>query len=98
MLDRIAELRQAGRISRNRKGVLVKLCKPQQDQRADLPSIGPDTIRNAHRAGLSGIAVDAGRSLVLDRDQVVSEADRLDLFVIGIDRDETAASDIGVQP
>jgi DUF1009 family protein len=41
MLERVADLRAAGRISTRRRGVLVKLCKPQQDLRADLPSIGP---------------------------------------------------------
>ena len=87
MLERVRQLKDSGRISNKRKGVLVKLCKPQQDKRADLPSIGPETVRNAHRAGLSGIALDAGRSFVLDRDEVVREADRLDLFVIGIDRE-----------
>lgn len=92
MLDRVARLKQAGRVSAKRKGVLVKLCKPQQDRRADLPSIGPDTVKNAHRAGLSGIALDAGRSFVLDRAAVVREAERAGLFVVGVDRDNPAAS------
>lgn len=95
MLERVAQLRERGRISPNRKGVLVKLCKPQQDVRADLPSIGPDTIRNVHDAGLSGIALDAGRALILNRELVVAEADRLGLFVVGIDRDDPAASSAG---
>ena len=72
--------------------MLVKLCKPQQDKRADLPSMGPDTVRNALRAGLAGIALDAGRSFVLDRDEVVREADRLGLFVVGIDREDPGPS------
>lgn len=90
MLARVADLRSIGRISAKRRGVLVKLCKPQQDERADLPSIGPDTVINVHAAGLSGIAVDAGRALVLDREAVVREADRLGLFVIGVDREQPA--------
>ncbi|MEX3008780.1 LpxI family protein [Hoeflea sp. TYP-13] len=91
MLTRVAELREKGRISANRMGVLVKLCKPQQDERADLPTVGPDTVRNAHAAGLSGIAVDAGRAFILERDLVVEEADRLGLFVVGVDRDNPVA-------
>ncbi|WP_419913537.1 LpxI family protein [Hoeflea sp.] len=90
MLARIAELRKNGRISATRKGVLVKLCKPQQDLRADLPSIGPDTVRNADAAGLSGIAVDAGRAFVLERQTVIDEADQRGLFVTGIDRQHPA--------
>jgi DUF1009 family protein len=84
MLGRVAELRTAGRISQRRKGVLVKLCKPGQDLRADLPAIGPETLRLAKAAGLAGIAVEAGRSLVLERAALVSEADAGGLFVAGI--------------
>jgi DUF1009 family protein len=95
MLERVSHLKQVGRVSNKRKGVLVKLCKPRQEERADLPSMGPDTVRNAHGAGLAGIALDAGRSFVLDRDEVVREADRLGLFVVGIDRENPDASVAG---
>lgn len=85
MLDRVAGLRREGRISRRRKGVLVKLCKPQQDVRADLPAIGLSTIANASGAGLAGIAVEAGRSLVLDEREVIAAAEKAGLFLCGID-------------
>ncbi|MEP3438702.1 MAG: UDP-2,3-diacylglucosamine diphosphatase LpxI [Hoeflea sp.] len=92
MLARVADLRAGNRLPSGRGGVLVKLCKPGQDERADLPSIGTDTVANAHAAGLAGIAIEAGRSLVLERDRVVGEADRLGLFVTGIQpRDEGAS-------
>jgi len=84
MLERVAQLRAEGRISRRRKGVLVKLCKPGQDLRADLPSIGVETLRRAQAAGLAGIAIEAGRSLVLERAAMVAEADAHGLFVTGI--------------
>ena len=64
-------------------GVLVKSCKPQQDRRVDLPTIGLRTVRQAFEAGLSGIAVEAGASLILDREAVVSAADKLGLFIVG---------------
>jgi len=86
MLERVAALRAEGRISARRKGVLVKLCKPQQDVRADLPSIGVSTVDNARKAGLAGIAVEAGRALVLDRQAMIATADASGLFVCGIDR------------
>lgn len=85
MLERVAGLRNAGRLPHNRPGVLVKLCKPGQDERADLPSIGAQTVTNAHAAGLAGIAIEAGRGLVLEREAVEAEADRLGLFVTGIE-------------
>jgi UDP-2,3-diacylglucosamine hydrolase len=86
MLARVASLRAEGRISKRRKGVLVKLCKPQQDLRADLPTIGVSTVTNAQAAGLAGIAVEAGRALVVERESVIAAADAAGLFVVGIDR------------
>ncbi|MEK1896953.1 MAG: LpxI family protein [Rhizobium sp.] len=86
MLERVANLRSAGRISARRRGVLVKLCKPQQDIRADLPSIGISTIENLRQAGLAGVAVEAGRSLILERDAVIKAADEAGIFVCGLDR------------
>ncbi len=64
-------------------GVLVKSCKPQQDRRVDLPAIGLRTVRRAYEAGLAGIAVEAGASILLDRDEVVEAVDRLGLFIEG---------------
>ncbi|MDL2407855.1 LpxI family protein [Rhizobium calliandrae] len=86
MIERVASLRAEGRISKRRRGVLVKLCKPQQDVRADLPSIGVSTVLNAKKAGLAGVAVEAGRALVLEREAVIAAADEAGLFVCGIDR------------
>jgi DUF1009 family protein len=87
MLARVAELRRAGRIRAQKGGVLVKAPKPGQDRRFDLPSIGPRTIENAAAAGLSGIAVIAGGTIVAEPQAVISAADKAGLFVIGM-RDE----------
>jgi UDP-2,3-diacylglucosamine hydrolase len=81
LLRRCAELRRDGP-----GGVLVKIEKPGQEQRADRPTIGPQTVTLAAEAGLRGIAVEAGATIVLDRDQVVDAADRAGLFVVGIRR------------
>ncbi len=64
--------------------MLVKIAKPGQDRRLDLPSIGPATVEAASQAGLRGIAVEAGGALVVDRDAVVRAADASGLFVIAI--------------
>lgn len=64
--------------------VLVKAKKPQQERRADLPTIGPATVDNAARAGLKGIAVEAGHTLVLERADVARAADASGLFVVGV--------------
>lgn len=92
MLSRVAGLRAEGRLRARSRGVLVKLCKPGQELRADLPAIGPATVRNAQAAGLSGIGIEAGRSLVLDRAEVIAEANRLGLFVTGLDLPSTGNS------
>jgi UDP-2,3-diacylglucosamine hydrolase len=69
-------------------GVLAKAAKPQQEMRVDLPSIGPETVENAAKAGLAGIAVSAGTSLILDRDEVIRRADAAGIFVEGCEMDE----------
>jgi hypothetical protein len=92
MIGRINELRTRGRISARRRGVLVKLCKPGQDERVDLPSAGLSTLERAREAGLAGIALEAGRALLLDQPDVVSFADQHDLFIVGIDADTIEAS------
>lgn len=65
-------------------GVLVKISKPQQDRRLDLPTIGPATVARVAAAGLKGIAVEAGRTLIIDRQAVAEAADRGGIFVIGV--------------
>lgn len=65
-------------------GVLVKLAKPNQERRADLPTIGPQTVEQAAAAGLRGIAVAAGAALIVDRAQTVAAADGRGLFLVGI--------------
>lgn len=65
-------------------GVLVKVCKPGQERRIDLPTIGPATVAAAAAAGLGGIAVEAGRALVVDTPAVARAADAAGLFVIGV--------------
>ncbi len=85
LLVRVAEMRRNGRLKlADREGVLVKLPKPSQDRRIDLPAIGIDTIAQAKAAGLAGIAVEAGGSLVLDAQQFVETADAAGLFVIAL--------------
>lgn len=84
LLERVRDLRSNGRIAGRKRGVLVKCAKPNQELRADLPTIGPATVDAAHAAGLAGIGVEAGRSLVLDYGEMVARADKLGLFVVGL--------------
>lgn len=74
-------------------GVLVKLVKPGQDRRADLPTVGPETVRGAAAAGLRGIAFEAGGTLLADRDATLSGAAAAGLFLIGLDPDTIKQGD-----
>ncbi len=62
-------------------GVLFKAPKPGQDRRADLPTIGAETVRAAAGAGLSGLVVEAGGVIVLDLPEVIAACDRMGLFL-----------------
>ena len=66
------------------KATLVKIKKPQQDTRADLPAIGPETIRNAYAAGLGGVAIEASETLVLDKQVALEIANQHHLFITAI--------------
>jgi hypothetical protein len=67
-----------------RGGVLVKIAKPHQERRVDLPSVGVDTVQQAAAAGLAGIALEAGGALVIGREEVADAADAAGLFVVGV--------------
>ncbi len=66
-------------------GVLVKLAKPHQDRRLDLPVIGPETVAAASKARLSGIAIEAGAAILARRPQLIADADRAGLYIVGLD-------------
>lgn len=63
------------------KGLLYKAPKPGQDRRVDLPTLGPDTVEAAHRAGLGGVVWQAGSVLLVDRAAMMARAGELGLFL-----------------
>ncbi len=84
MIARVAELPLALRGAPGaRRGVLVKRPKPMQERRIDLPTIGVRTIEGAVRAGLAGVAVEAGGALGVRRSEIIANADRAGIFVYG---------------
>ncbi len=85
MLKRVTALRENGRLPRKRGGVLVKAMKSGQDERADLPAIGPDTIQAVHDAGLVGIGVQAGKTLVISKQETLDLARQLKVFIYGFE-------------
>jgi DUF1009 family protein len=90
MLSRVAELRRSKRVRTPAgTGVLVKAPKPGQDRRFDLPSIGPRTVDGIAAAGLAGLAVVAGGTIVAEPQALVEKADRAGIFVVGLRQDST---------
>ncbi|MBN8996963.1 MAG: UDP-2,3-diacylglucosamine diphosphatase LpxI [Rhizobiales bacterium] len=84
MLERVKGIRASGRVKwSGRAGVLAKCPRPQQDLRVDMPTIGPRTIEAVIEAGLAGIAVAAGKVMIVDREAVVRRADEAGLFLVG---------------
>lgn len=64
--------------------VLVKTCKPQQDKRFDLPTIGVQTIKNCALSGFGGIIVQSGATFIINKDEVAKIADAHKMFIVGI--------------
>ena len=89
MLSRCAPLIEALGMTKP-GGVLVKMVKPGQDRRADLPTIGPDTISNAAAAGLAGVAYDASGTILAEREACIARANELGLFLLGFDPETTS--------
>lgn len=86
LLARVASHRAAGLIGGSAETplVLAKACKPQQPLFVDLPAIGPETVAGARSAGISVIAVEAGRVLLLDRARLVEAANGYGVAIVGL--------------
>ncbi len=94
MLARVAELRRQRRVATPPGvGVLVKAPKRGQDRRIDLPAIGRQTVDNVARAGLAGLAVAAGGTIIVQAAEVTAAADRAGIFLLGV-REDLAREDL----
>ena len=90
LLARITDLRRQGRVTTAAGvGVLVKAPKPGQDRRFDLPAVGPRTVEKVARAGLAGLAIAAGGTIVAEPAQLTAAADRANIFIIGMPEEKS---------
>ena len=80
MLSRVAAVARPGPA-----GVLVKLAKPGQERRADLPTIGVETIRHVKNAGLRGVAFEAGSTILANRSLMIEAANAAGVFLLGVE-------------
>jgi DUF1009 family protein len=88
--DRCIE--RAGQLCRAGGWTLVKVAKPQQDMRFDVPTIGVATIENLHKAGARVLGIEAGKTIVIDQDEVVALADRYGLSIVALSPEEILAA------
>lgn len=82
MLERIVQMRQKVKKS---SGVFAKMTKPNQDLRIDIPAIGVDTVNAVAAAHLRGIVVNTKTCFVVDKENVIKQADKLGIFILALD-------------
>jgi DUF1009 family protein len=74
-------IERAGRIAGEQRLVVVKVSKPQQDMRFDVPVVGARTVETMRRANATALAIDAGRTLLFDRDELLRAADEAGIAI-----------------
>ena len=79
-----AAVRRAGELTGGKNLTVIKVSKPKQDMRFDVPVVGVPTIRNMSAAGATALVLDACRTLLLDRRQLVDTADGNGIAVVGL--------------
>jgi UDP-2,3-diacylglucosamine hydrolase len=79
LIGRVGPYRRQGR-----NPLLVKMSKPQQTLKADLPTIGPDTIKQCLQADFGGVAIEAGKTQILKQEETIRLANQGKIFVFGV--------------
>jgi DUF1009 family protein len=78
-----AMIERAGRLWKSGKWILLKASKPDQDMRLDVPCVGPETIRSLAQNGSKCLVVEAGRTIIIDKPETISLANKLGIAVLG---------------
>ena len=79
-----ATILRGGKLGKG-KAVAIKVCKPEQDHRFDIPAIGLETIQTMRQAGIRALAVEAGKAIVFDRPSMIKLADEYKMTIIAIE-------------
>lgn len=82
-----ATIRRGGALGGG-NGAVVKVCKPQQDLRFDIPAVGPETIESMRTANVPVLAVEAGKAVVFDRAEMVAAADRHNMCIVALEDEQ----------
>ncbi|HEV7998547.1 MAG TPA: UDP-2,3-diacylglucosamine diphosphatase LpxI [Planctomycetaceae bacterium] len=83
-----AAIRRAGTLCRRGGFTIVKVAKPQQDMRFDVPTIGVETIQNMRESGARVLAVESEMTIMLDQPEVIELADRLGIAIVSLKAEE----------
>src|SRR5262249_46996976 len=75
---------RAGELCRRGGFVVVKVAKPQQDMRFDVPTVGCSTIETMHQAGGRVLAIEAGKTIVIDQTETIALADRYGITIVAL--------------
>ncbi len=76
-------IERAGRFCRSGGWTLIKVSKPQQDMRFDVPCVGPDTVRSLAENGGKCLVVEAQKTILIDKPQMIELADKLGIAILG---------------
>ncbi len=82
--DRMIE--RAGQLCPKGGWTLIKVAKPDQDMRFDVPTVGPDTIESLRRNGAGALVIEAGKTVIVEREKMLAAADRHGIAVVGVRR------------
>jgi hypothetical protein len=92
-----ATLERGGNLGEG-EAVAVKVCKPDQDARFDIPAVGAGTVETMIRAGVRALAVEAGRAVVFDREAMIRRADQNGIAIVGVEPDRPVSSEPPAAP
>jgi DUF1009 family protein len=81
-----AMIERAGALCRSPGWTLLKTSRPDHDMRADVPTIGAETVEQVARAGGGCIALGAGRVILIDKPKVLAKADELKIAIVGVEQ------------
>jgi len=73
---------RAGELCRSGGWTLIKVSKPNQDMRFDVPTVGPDTIENLRKHGARMLVIEAGMTFIVDKDEMIARADRYGMIIV----------------
>jgi UDP-2,3-diacylglucosamine hydrolase len=82
-----ATISRGGKLGRGR-AVVVKVCKPNQDMRFDVPAVGIQTVETMHAAGVQTLSVEAGKAVVFDRPDMIKLADKYKMSIVAIKEED----------